>query len=95
MSDVFSDALERGVRLFNRGEFLDAHDVWAARWRDEQGDGADLLRGLVRIALGFSKLQDVDALLHALRRWRKGAEIALVGKGIELPSIRPAIPLAS
>lgn len=53
---AFLAALERGIALFNEQKFYDAYEVWAERWSEEVTEGADLLQGLLQIAVGFAKL---------------------------------------
>ena len=53
---AFLEALERGIRLFDEQKFYDAYEVWEARWAEESGEGADLLQGLLQIAVAFAKL---------------------------------------
>ena len=50
-------AVDQGIELFNRGEFLEAYEVWEARWNEEPSDAADLLQGLLQVAVGFAKLE--------------------------------------
>jgi len=53
----FYKALEKGIALFNEQAFFQAYEVWQERWELECGDGADLLQGLLQIAVGLAKLQ--------------------------------------
>lgn len=67
---AFLAALERGIALFNEQRFYDAYEVWAERWSEEVNEGADLLQGLLQIAVGFAKLsggepQGTAKLLHS------------------------------
>jgi len=57
MGPGFHEALGRGVALFNRQEFYEAHEVWEAVWVEEVGDERLLLQGLIQVAAGFYKLQ--------------------------------------
>src|SRR5713101_2255359 len=57
MNPSFYDALERGIELFNRQEFYEAHEAWEAGWIDELADERRLLQGLIQVAAGFYKLQ--------------------------------------
>ena len=41
MGPGFHEALGRGVALFNRQEFYEAHEVWEQVWVDEIGDVFD------------------------------------------------------
>ncbi len=57
MDPAFHDHLAKGVDLFNRQEFYEAHEAWEAGWVDELADERLLLQGLIQIAAGFYKLQ--------------------------------------
>jgi uncharacterized protein len=54
---AFHDALEKGIALFNRQEFYEAHEAWEAGWIDEIAEERALLQGLIQVAAGFYKLQ--------------------------------------
>src|SRR4051812_34142365 len=58
MSDPeISAALDRGLALFNRCEFYEAHELWEDAWTDAQLDDRRLLQGLIQVAAAFFKLQ--------------------------------------
>lgn len=57
MDPEFSVALSRGVALFNRQEFFEAHDAWEDYWLNTHGDDRLLLQGLIQTAAAFYKLQ--------------------------------------
>jgi predicted metal-dependent hydrolase len=50
--------LLEGIRCFNGGDFLDAHEAFEEAWLASQGADADLFKGLVQAAV----------CLHHLRR---------------------------
>ena len=43
-------AVERGVRLFNRGRYLAAQEVWETAWRGAPAEDRAFLEGLVQLA---------------------------------------------
>ncbi|MGQ0504634.1 MAG: DUF309 domain-containing protein [Myxococcaceae bacterium] len=57
MDPTFHDHLAKGVDLFNKQEFYEAHEAWEAGWVNELADERVLLQGLIQIAAGFYKLQ--------------------------------------
>src|SRR5579885_1184506 len=59
-----SDRFLDGVRLFNRGRFFEAHEVWEELWRTSTGGMRMLYQGLIQAAA---------ALHHAQRGNRAGA----------------------
>ncbi|HPA19167.1 MAG TPA: DUF309 domain-containing protein [Verrucomicrobiae bacterium] len=54
--DPFSDAYRRGIELFNRGEYFDAHEVWEDPWRGTQGDDRLFYQGLIQAAVALEHL---------------------------------------
>ena len=57
MEKALEEALDRGIELFNKQEFYEAHEIWEVQWNEEQGDERRLLQGLIQVAAGFYKLQ--------------------------------------
>ncbi len=42
-----------GIRLFNAGEFFEAHEELEAAWRDETGEVRELYRGILQVAVAY------------------------------------------
>ena len=53
-----------GLRLFNAGEYFEAHEALEAAWNEEKGPVRDLYRGILQIAVVY---------LHITRRNYNGA----------------------
>lgn len=94
MNAGFHEALKKGVELFNRQEFYEAHEAWEAGWLDELSDDRVLLQGLIQVAAGFYKLQVgqpvgtvklLDNGLQKLRRFGEGAH------GVDLTPLLPEV----
>jgi len=65
MSQPASDArFAAGVRLFNHGNFFEAHDVWEQVWKNVEGEDKTFYQGLIQAAA---------ALLHVQRGNSVGA----------------------
>lgn len=47
----------RGIELFNRGEFFEAHEVWEDVWRAAPGPEKKFLQGLIQVAVAFVHYQ--------------------------------------
>jgi predicted metal-dependent hydrolase len=67
------DSFARGARLFDRGEFFEAHESWEERWKvatdpTERG----FLQGLIQVAAAFHKLLVMNSEEAALRLLAKG-----------------------
>jgi predicted metal-dependent hydrolase len=67
------DPFARGRRLFDAGEFFEAHEAWEERWRVAT-DRADreLLQGLIQVAAAFHKLLVMGSADAASRLLAKG-----------------------
>src|SRR2546428_4088054 len=58
-------SLERGIELFNRGLYWEAHEAWEEAWMpDRHGPDRGFYKGLIQVAAGN---------LHYERRNRRGA----------------------
>lgn len=55
MSPETTDALCAGQALFNQRSWFDAHEVWEAAWRKEEGETKALLQALILVAAGCHK----------------------------------------
>ncbi len=53
-----------GIRLFNAGEFFEAHEALETAWNDERGKVRDLYKGILQIAVVY---------LHIMRGNYEGA----------------------
>lgn len=53
MTLVSSEGYQRGIRLFNAGEFYDAHEVWEDVWRESHGIEKTFLQGLIQAAVAL------------------------------------------
>jgi predicted metal-dependent hydrolase len=45
--------LERGIALFNHGEYFECHEVLEAAWTPERGPRRLFLQSLIHMAVGF------------------------------------------
>ena len=80
MSDAEAVVL-RGVRLYNRGRYLAAQEVWETAWRDAEGPERPLLEGLVQLAGGLH--------LRTRRGATRGAEHLVAQALVTLEDHRP------
>lgn len=74
-------AVRRGVRLFNRGRYMSAQQVWEEAWRDAEPSVRAFLEGLVQLAAGLH--------LRTRRGATKGAEHLLGQAMVTLEDFRP------
>ena len=75
--------VRRGVRLFNRGRYLDAQMVWEDAWRDAATDDRAFLEALVQLAGGMQ--------LRIRRGAMRGAEHLLSQALVTLEDYQPAM----
>jgi predicted metal-dependent hydrolase len=67
------DSFARGARLFDLGEFFEAHEVWEERWRVATDKvQRDFLQGLIQVAAAFHKLLVMKSAEGASRLLAKG-----------------------
>ena len=65
------ERLRRGIDLFNRGLYWEAHEAWEEAWTpDRRGPESGFWKGLIQVAAGC---------LHCIRRNRRGAVNKLRG----------------
>ena len=76
------NAVLRGVRLFNRGRYLAAQELWEDAWREADAAERPLLEGLVQLAGGLH--------LRTRRRATRGAEHLVAQALATLEDFRPA-----
>ena len=49
--------LERGIALFNCGQFWEAHEAWEEIWKNHPEDGRFFIQGLIQLAAAYHQLQ--------------------------------------
>jgi hypothetical protein len=74
--------LGRGIRLFNAGRYMAAHEVWEDEWRDAPDADRAFLEALVQLAAGMH--------LRTRRAGTRGAEHLLSQALATLEDFRPA-----
>jgi len=50
---VDTEGYQRGIDLFNRGEFFNAHEMLEDVWRTAPGEERKFLQGLIQVAVAF------------------------------------------
>jgi predicted metal-dependent hydrolase len=65
--------LQRGIDLFDRGRYWDAHEAWEHEWIPERkGPDAGFYKGLIQIAAGCLHYERGNRR-GAINKWRGGA----------------------
>jgi hypothetical protein len=66
-------SLQRGVELFNRGLYWEAHEAWEEAWTpDRRGPDRGFYKGLIQIAAGCLHYGRHNRR-GAVNKWRSGA----------------------
>jgi predicted metal-dependent hydrolase len=66
--------LERGIQLFNSGNYWEAHEAWEADWMpDRKGPDSGFYKGLIQVAAGCLHYTRRNKR-GAVNKWRSGAD---------------------
>jgi predicted metal-dependent hydrolase len=82
VTDADLAAVRRGVRLFNRGRFMSAQEIWEALWREAPVEARPFLEGLVQLGGALH--------LRTRRGATRGAEHLLAQSLVAFEEYRPA-----
>src|SRR6516162_9631074 len=80
-----------GVRLFNQGNFFEAHELWEHKWKKAEGEDKTFYQGLIQAAVALCHVQRgnyAGAISVYLKSWPKLARFPAVWMGIELEQFR-------
>jgi uncharacterized protein len=67
-------SLERGIELFNRGLYWEAHEAWEEAWTpDRHGPDRGFYKGLIQVAAGCLHYRRRNRR-GAVNKWRSGAD---------------------
>lgn len=61
-AEIFPPTWVAGAKLFNAGDWWEAHEAWESEWRESLGEKRWALQGLILLS----------AALH--KRWRMGSQ---------------------
>ena len=87
------EAFETGARLFDAGEFWNAHEAWEERWRVESDPAQRrFLQGLIQIAAACHKLLVMGSPDSASRLFAKAlAKLDVLPADLDLVSFRDGV----
>ncbi|MGB9689059.1 DUF309 domain-containing protein [Thermogutta sp.] len=80
-----------GVKLFNEGEFFEAHELWEEIWRESEEPDRSFYQGLIQIAVALAHLERGNVIgFHRLidRAEEHLAEFPPAFGGIRLAELR-------
>lgn len=80
-----------GLRLFNAGEFFEAHEALEHAWNAEEGDAKNIYRGILQVAVTYLHITRGNyngaVKVHARsRKWLDG--LPAVCKGVHVEELR-------
>ncbi len=64
MTELNQHWLREGTRLFNAGEWWEAHEAWEGPWRTATGPERDFLQALILLAAALHKRWHHGSLSH-------------------------------
>lgn len=80
-----------GIRLFNQGNFFQAHEAWEPVWKKAEGEEKTFYQGLIQAAVALCHVQRgnyAGAVSVYLKSRPKLAQFPAVWMGIELGQFR-------
>ena len=81
------ERFEEGMRLFNQGNFFEAHEVWEERWREAAGAERIFYQGMIQAAVALAHVQrgnKAGAISVYLKSSSKLTQFPALWMGIEL-----------
>jgi uncharacterized protein len=81
----------KGIRLFNRGNFFEAHEVWEQEWKVAEGEEKVFYQAIIQAAVALLHIQRgnyAGGVSVYLKSWAKLALLPEVWMGIELGQFR-------
>jgi uncharacterized protein len=89
------DDPKRGIELFNRGQFWEAHEAWEHEWMpDRKGPEAGFYKGLIQVAAGCLHYRRHNRR-GAVNKWTSGADYLRpyppVHRGVRLAELVRAV----
>ncbi len=69
-----SELAQRGVQLYNQGEYFEAHEVLEAAWRQDQTPGRELYQGILQVGIAYLQIERGNytgalKMFQRARRW--------------------------
>ncbi len=89
------DRFREGIRLFNAGDFFEAHEVLEEVWLEVRGESRDFYRGLIQLAVAYhhgsernfrgclALFERGPKLLQPYRPWFLGVDLEAVLEQVE------------
>jgi len=85
----FPEEYLKGISLFNRRDFYQAHEEWEEQWKRHAESGNDFYKGIIQIAVAFLHWERANPK-GAIKMWKSGSAYLVKFKsphmGIDLDS---------
>jgi predicted metal-dependent hydrolase len=52
-----SEMARQGLRLYNQGEYFEAHEALEAAWRQDQTPGRELYQGILQVGIAYLQIE--------------------------------------
>jgi len=90
-ADPLHPQAEEGLRLFNAGEYFEAHEALETAWNQERGRVRDLYRGILQIAVVYLHITRANyygavKVYSRSQKWMK--DWPAVCRGIQVEALR-------
>jgi hypothetical protein len=86
-----SPLARRGIDLFNRGEYFEAHEELEHAWNEEPGPARELYRGILQIAVAYLQItrRNYNGAIKMFLRARQWLDpLPGVCKGVDVAALR-------
>ena len=92
--EPLSELAESGIKKFNQGLFYACHDDLEEAWRQDEGPGRDLYRGVLQAAIAYYQIEQNNfrgamKMLLRLRQWLN--PLPAVCRGLNVEKLRQEV----
>lgn len=84
------ELFREGIRLFNEGEYFEAHEVWEDAWRPASGQDRVFFQGLIQCAVAMEHMRrgNASGARNLFRKTQKKmAPLPRIYRGIDIWSL--------
>lgn len=82
---AFRKKLRKGVSLFNRGHYFEAHELWEDLWRVMGPESKPVMQGIIQVAVGAHHWQNNN--FYGARSMFRNALLKLTNPPIDFHSL--------
>lgn len=86
-----SELARKGIELFNRGEYFDAHEELEHAWNEEGGPARELYRGILQVAVAYLQItrRNYNGAIKMFLRARQWLDpLPGVCRGVDVAALR-------